>query len=60
MANSVDPDETARDEPSHLDLHCLHKYQFWSTNLIGLTAFRCVLFVFIGAWIRAFVFLELK
>ena len=24
MANSVDPDERARDEPSHLDLHCLH------------------------------------
>ena len=23
MANSVYPDET---EPSHLDLHCLHKY----------------------------------
>ena len=22
-ANSVDPDETARNEPSHLDLHCL-------------------------------------
>ena len=26
MANSVDPDETARYEPSHLDLQCLHKY----------------------------------
>ena len=25
MANSVDPDETARYEPSHQDLHCLHK-----------------------------------
>ena len=23
ISNSVDPDETARDEPSHLDLHCL-------------------------------------
>ena len=23
-ANSVDPDETARHEPSHLDLHCFH------------------------------------
>ena len=30
MANSVDPDETARYEPSHLDLHCLHRYLFWS------------------------------
>ena len=26
MTNSVDPDETAHDEPSHQDLHCLHKY----------------------------------
>ena len=25
MTNSVDPDEKARDEPSHLDLHCLHR-----------------------------------
>ena len=25
MANSVDPDETAHDEPSHLDLHFLQK-----------------------------------
>ena len=26
MANSVDPDEMAHYEPSHLDLHCLHRY----------------------------------
>ena len=25
MSNSVDPDETAHDEPSHLDLHSLQK-----------------------------------
>ena len=25
MSNSVDPDETARYEPSHLDLRCLQK-----------------------------------
>ena len=25
MSNSVDPDETAHYEPSHLDLHCLQK-----------------------------------
>ena len=36
MANSVDPDETARDEPSHLDLHCLNRYLFWSVGLKGL------------------------
>ena len=28
MANSVYPDETARDEPSHQDLHCLHRHIF--------------------------------
>ena len=26
MTNSVDPDETARYEPSHLDLHGLQRY----------------------------------
>ena len=26
MADSVDPDEMAHYEPSHLDLHCLHRY----------------------------------
>ena len=25
QTNSVDPDETAHDEPSHLYLHCLQK-----------------------------------
>ena len=29
IANSVDPDETARYKPSHLDLHCLHMYWLW-------------------------------
>ena len=27
---SVDPDEMANYEPSHLDLHCLQKYPSWS------------------------------
>ena len=26
MANNIDPDKTARDEPSHLDLYCLQIY----------------------------------
>ena len=30
MANNVDPDETARYELSHLDLHCLQRYLYWS------------------------------
>ena len=37
MANSIDPDETAHYEPSHLDLHCLQKYLSWSNGLAGLT-----------------------
>ena len=35
IANSVDLGETAHDEPSHLDLHCLQKYQFRSAGLKG-------------------------
>ena len=44
MANSVDPDETAR-EPSHQDLHCLHRYLFWYAGLTGLTMVPCMQFV---------------
>ena len=33
MAHSVDPDEMALYEPSHLDLHCLQWYMFWSARL---------------------------
>ena len=33
MANIVDPDEMAHYEPSHLDLHCLQRYMFWSAVL---------------------------
>ena len=33
IAKSVDPDETAHDEPSHQDLHCLHTYLVWSTGM---------------------------
>ena len=36
MANSVDLNETAHEEPSHLDLHCLHRYLCWSARLKGL------------------------
>ena len=35
LANSVDPDETARYEPSHLDLQCLHEYWLWSAGVNG-------------------------
>ena len=30
MTNSVDPNE-----PSYLDLHCLHRYLFWYAGLEG-------------------------
>ena len=33
MAKCVDPDKTAHYEPSHLDLHCLHRYWFCSAGL---------------------------
>ena len=36
MANSLDPDETARYEPSHQDLHCFHRYLAWSAGPKGL------------------------
>ena len=35
MANSVDPDETAHYEPSHLDLNCLQSHQYWSVGVKG-------------------------
>ena len=35
MANSIDPDETGRNEPSHLGLHCLQRYMFWSVGMKG-------------------------
>ena len=45
MASRVDPDEMAHYEPSHLDLHCLHRYLFWSTGLKGLFFHLQILFV---------------
>ena len=39
FANSVDPDEMAHNEPSHLDLHCLQKYLLLFARLIGLSIF---------------------
>ena len=36
LTNSVDPDETARKEPSHLDLHGLQRCPCWSAGLKGI------------------------
>ena len=53
MANSVDSDETARYNPSQLDLHPsqldlyrLHRHWYWSAGLKGLRSVcpRIVLF----------------
>ena len=35
IANSVNPDETAQYEPSHLDLSCLGRYLYWTAGLKG-------------------------
>ena len=34
MPNSVDPDETAHYELSHLDIHCLRRYFVWPDEAI--------------------------
>ena len=46
MATSVDPDETAPDEPSHLDLHCLERYLYWPVGIKGLN--KCVNIIAFG------------
>ena len=35
MADIADPDETAGYEPSHLDVHCLQKYQSTGLKVLG-------------------------
>ena len=47
IGNSVDPDETAHDEPSHLDLHCLQKYMYSSVGMKGLICFTSNTFIFL-------------
>ena len=44
MANSVNPDETAHYEPSHLDLHYLQRYLIWSAGLKGKMSLFTFLF----------------
>ena len=45
MANSVDPDETARYEPSHQDLHCLQRHLCWSVEMVKIYSV-----VFVSFW----------
>ena len=35
IASHVDSDEMAHNEPSHLDLHCLHRFLVWSAVMKG-------------------------
>ena len=37
MANSVDPDKMACYKLSHMDLHCLQRFLYWSAGMKGLT-----------------------
>ena len=46
MANSVDPDETASYEPSHLDLHCLQTHLYWSAGTKALIGCIWICFSF--------------
>ena len=39
LANSVDPDEMAHYEPSHLNLHYFQRHLYWSTGIKGLKYF---------------------
>ena len=39
MSNSIDPDEMAHNEPSHLDLHCLQKPIIISCGSIGVNEY---------------------
>ena len=59
MANSVDPDGTARHEPSHLDLHCLHRYLFWSAGLRGLVQ-KCLTCINKSLVFPIFLVIDLK
>ena len=40
IANSVDPDEMAHYEPSHLDLHCLQRHPHWSAGMKEYNPFQ--------------------
>ena len=40
FVNSVDPDETAHNEPSHQDLHCLPFYYLLLTETLFVTMDR--------------------
>ena len=60
MANSEDPDGTARYEPSHLDLHCLHRYLFWSAGLKVLNSKKIYFSVDIFLYLQNTIFFVKK
>ena len=62
MANSVDPDETAHYEPSHLDLHRLQKYMSSSTGLKAVNSLGTRIYPLhiLGILITFFILLHRK
>ena len=44
-SSSLDPDETARYEPPHLDLHFLHRYIFWTAGMQGFNILKYEIFI---------------
>ena len=56
MANSVDQDETAHYEPSHLDLHSLQKCLSCSTGLKGLIICALVILVSLVIFFKPVMF----
>ena len=59
FANSVDPDETARHEPSHQALHCLpFCFIFWLISLVvtmDLSKFKNEIVHFRGFGLKGFI-----
>ena len=53
MANNVDPDETCY-ESSHLDIHSLHRYWFWSAGLKELKTIKLMLLAQLDNWAQLF------
>ena len=51
-ANSVDPDETGRNEPSHQDLHCLPFFFFFFFLFIWMTPICNNGYIWIQRWMN--------
>ena len=54
MADNEDPDETARYEPFHLDVHYLQRHLYCSVGMKGLKQIVSVSFVRVSSWCISF------